>query len=35
MGIIVAVVAQGKMGAGVGKRLSENGVEVRTLKPSR
>jgi L-threonate 2-dehydrogenase len=31
MGIVVAVVAQGKMGAGVGKRLHEKGAEVRTL----
>ena len=31
MGIVVAVVAQGTMGAGVGKRLHDNGAEVRTL----
>jgi 3-hydroxyisobutyrate dehydrogenase-like beta-hydroxyacid dehydrogenase len=31
MSITVAVVAQGKMGAGVGKRLRESGAEVRTL----
>jgi 3-hydroxyisobutyrate dehydrogenase-like beta-hydroxyacid dehydrogenase len=31
MGITVAVMAQGTMGAGVGKRLSERGVSVRTL----
>jgi L-threonate 2-dehydrogenase len=31
MGIVVAVVAQGKMGAGVGRRLHEKGAEVRTL----
>lgn len=31
MGIVVAVVAQGKMGAGVGRRLHEHGAEVRTL----
>jgi 3-hydroxyisobutyrate dehydrogenase-like beta-hydroxyacid dehydrogenase len=31
MGIVVAVVAQGSMGAGVGKRLHESGAEVRTL----
>ena len=31
MGITVAVIAQGSMGAGVGKRLHENGAEVRTL----
>ena len=31
MGIVVGVVAQGKMGAGVAKRLHENGAEVRTL----
>jgi L-threonate 2-dehydrogenase len=31
MGIIVAVMAQGTMGAGVGKRLKERGAEVRTL----
>jgi 3-hydroxyisobutyrate dehydrogenase-like beta-hydroxyacid dehydrogenase len=31
MGIVVAVVAQGTMGAGVGRRLHENGAEVRTL----
>jgi putative dehydrogenase len=31
MGITVAVMAQGTMGAGVGKRLSERGATVRTL----
>jgi putative dehydrogenase len=31
MSITVAVVAQGRMGAGVGKRLHESGAEVRTL----
>jgi 3-hydroxyisobutyrate dehydrogenase-like beta-hydroxyacid dehydrogenase len=31
MGIVVAVLAQGMMGSGVGKRLHENGAEVRTL----
>src|ERR1700683_5641999 len=31
MGITVAVMAQGTMGAGVGKRLHERGAEVRTL----
>src|SRR5260370_64802 len=31
MSITVAVVAQGSMGAGVGKRLHERGAEVRTL----
>jgi 3-hydroxyisobutyrate dehydrogenase-like beta-hydroxyacid dehydrogenase len=31
MGIVVAVVAQGKMGAGVARRLHEKGAEVRTL----
>src|SRR5579862_7745024 len=31
MGITVAVMAQGTMGAGVGKRLSERGADVRTL----
>src|ERR1700728_2702811 len=31
MGITVAVMAQGTMGAGVGKRLNERGAEVRTL----
>jgi putative dehydrogenase len=31
MGIIVAVMAQGTMGAGVGKRLNERGATVRTL----
>src|SRR5260370_21430600 len=31
MSITVAVVAQGSMGAGVGKRLHESGAEVRTL----
>ncbi len=31
MSIVVAVMAQGSMGAGVGKRLAESGAEVRTL----
>src|SRR5271163_2527344 len=31
MGITVAVMAQGSMGAGVGKRLHERGATVRTL----
>jgi len=31
MSIAVAVIAQGTMGAGVGKRLHESGAEVRTL----
>lgn len=31
MSIVVAVMAQGSMGSGVGKRLSESGAEVRTL----
>ena len=31
MGITVAIMAQGMMGAGVGGRLSESGAEVRTL----
>jgi L-threonate 2-dehydrogenase len=31
MGITVAVIAQGTMGAGVGRRLHERGAEVRTL----
>jgi L-threonate 2-dehydrogenase len=31
MSITIAVVAQGMMGSGVGKRLSERGAEVRTL----
>src|SRR6266571_4543179 len=31
MSITVAVIAQGSMGAGVGKRLHENGADVRTL----
>ena len=31
MGIVIAVMAQGSMGAGVGKRLHESGAEVRTL----
>ena len=31
MSITVAILAQGTMGAGVGKRLSESGAEVRTL----
>lgn len=31
MGIVVAIIAQGTMGAGVGRRLSESGATVRTL----
>ena len=31
MSIVVAIVAQGGMGAGVGRRLHESGAEVRTL----
>jgi 3-hydroxyisobutyrate dehydrogenase-like beta-hydroxyacid dehydrogenase len=31
MGIVVAVLAQGMMGSGVGKRLHQSGAEVRTL----
>jgi 3-hydroxyisobutyrate dehydrogenase-like beta-hydroxyacid dehydrogenase len=31
MSITVAIIAQGTMGAGIGRRLHENGVEVRTL----
>src|SRR5437870_3800168 len=31
MSIVVAVMSQGSMGSGVGKRLSESGAEVRTL----
>jgi L-threonate 2-dehydrogenase len=31
MSIVIAVQAQGSMGAGVGKRLNESGAEVRTL----
>ncbi len=31
MGITVAIIGQGTMGAGVGKRLSESGAAVRTL----
>ena len=31
MSITIAVVAQGSMGSGVGKRLHESGAEVRTL----
>src|SRR5258705_12111092 len=31
MSITIAVVAQGMMGSGVGKRLNERGAEVRTL----
>jgi 3-hydroxyisobutyrate dehydrogenase-like beta-hydroxyacid dehydrogenase len=31
MSVTVAIIAQGSMGAGVGKRLHENGAEVRTL----
>jgi putative dehydrogenase len=31
MGIVVSIIAQGSMGAGIGKRLHESGAEVRTL----
>jgi hypothetical protein len=31
MSITVAIIAQGSMGSGVGKRLHESGAEVRTL----
>jgi 3-hydroxyisobutyrate dehydrogenase-like beta-hydroxyacid dehydrogenase len=31
MSIVVAIMAQGTMGSGVGKRLHESGAEVRTL----
>jgi putative dehydrogenase len=31
MSIVVAIMSQGSMGSGVGKRLSESGAEVRTL----
>jgi L-threonate 2-dehydrogenase len=31
MSIVVAIMSQGSMGSGVGKRLNENGAEVRTL----
>src|SRR3954471_18679854 len=31
MGIVVAIIAQGSMGAGVGKRLHDSGAEIRTL----
>jgi putative dehydrogenase len=31
MGVVVAVVAQGMMGSGVGRRLHESGAQVRTL----
>ena len=31
MGITVAIVAQGSMGSGVGKRLNEKGAQIRTL----
>src|SRR6478609_5433411 len=31
MGVVIAIIAQGSMGAGVGKRLRESGAEVRTL----
>jgi L-threonate 2-dehydrogenase len=31
MGIVIGIVAQGSMGAGVGKRFHESGAEVRTL----
>src|SRR5947209_2934913 len=31
MAVVVAIIAQGTMGSGVGRRLRENGAEVRTL----
>ena len=31
MGITVAIIAQGTMGAGIGRRLNEKGAQVRTL----
>ena len=31
MSIVVAIMSQGSMGSGVGKRFNESGVEVRTL----
>ncbi len=31
MGVVIGVIAQGMMGAGVGRRLHESGAEVRTL----
>ena len=31
MSITVAILAQGTMGSGVGKRLHESGAEVRTI----
>ena len=31
MSIVVSIIAQGSMGAGVGRRLHESGAEVRTL----
>jgi putative dehydrogenase len=31
MSIVIAVMSQGSMGSGVGKRLHESGAEVRTL----
>ena len=31
MGVVAAIIAQGMMGGAVGRRLAENGVEVRTL----
>ena len=31
MGVVIGVIAQGMMGAGVGRRLHEGGAEVRTL----
>src|SRR5437660_960143 len=35
MSITIAIVAQGMMGSGVGKRLHERGAEVRTLRSGR
>src|SRR6266849_9302329 len=31
MGVVIGLIAQGMMGAGVGRRLHESGAEVRTL----
>src|SRR5216684_6900270 len=31
MAVVIGVIAQGMMGAGVGRRLHESGAEVRTL----
>lgn len=31
MGVVVAIIAQGSMGSGIGKRLHESGAELRTL----